>query len=663
MATRARSPEIPLDQQLLDLLSSRTRRRILFTLQERPHTVSELSEELDLSKPTVHEHLDKLEDADLVLRREDDRLWVYYELTSKGDELITPSSSQLRVVVGVALAALILGAVAATALPAPGFGLEGDGGDDGAPGDRARFLPDLSNDMVLGHAGAPLDVGNLSGLSPDAEAYLVPEDEADRLLSRDPGRVDVIELRVTGAGENRTLRIPEGTPGGTYRLYVVDGAETNVNRMPVVTVVPATADVEPSTWWRGLDEDVQVTLPPGPIPRDGRLLVSSGNASGAATVPLEDGAARIPPGTLQGLEPGRYDLRVVADDRSVPLETRLEVRDPGGALAPRHLAPVSGPEGKLSFDDEVPARHVPPPFVVDGEDADLQRGLGNTWAFDLPAAGGAASAALGRLEAVDVVNQPPTKWRLEDRGDRWTLTLEDGQGAPVDGAVVRLDGTARDVTDEAGEAAFAEPAEGPHHLRVVLEDEVVVDQPLEANGTGIRPLAPTASVTVQDVTAGYHVWRVHVEVSPDVGRRAGPGTLVALEGDRLGGATPVPADAGAPYRAVVPASPGPDEPSLHVELWAPTPPIDASGTASRVLEADAVRDEPVVTAGQVPVSTPSPPPWEGGEGPDPWTELRIDPADAALGGGAGGVTGPGAAVAAAAMVAAAAAWARAGKGP
>lgn len=55
---------------LLDALGCDTRRRILFLLAERPQFVSEISEQLDVGRKAIIEHLRKLEGSHLVLSRE-----------------------------------------------------------------------------------------------------------------------------------------------------------------------------------------------------------------------------------------------------------------------------------------------------------------------------------------------------------------------------------------------------------------------------------------------------------------------------------------------------------------------------------------------------------------------------------------------------------------
>ena len=61
------SSGLPSLDQCFSALSDPTRRRLLETLKERDHTVSELAEPLPMSLPAVQKHLRVLEDAGLVV--------------------------------------------------------------------------------------------------------------------------------------------------------------------------------------------------------------------------------------------------------------------------------------------------------------------------------------------------------------------------------------------------------------------------------------------------------------------------------------------------------------------------------------------------------------------------------------------------------------------
>lgn len=79
-----------IDKKTIQALAADTRLEILKSLAERRKMSSELARELDLAPSTIIEHLNILEDAELVLRKETGRKWIYYELTNKGENLIKP---------------------------------------------------------------------------------------------------------------------------------------------------------------------------------------------------------------------------------------------------------------------------------------------------------------------------------------------------------------------------------------------------------------------------------------------------------------------------------------------------------------------------------------------------------------------------------------------
>ena len=134
---------INLNRGDLDVLASETRVNILKKLDFRRMTVSELSGELGLSKPTVLDHLSRLLDVDLIEKKDDGRKWVYYELTPRGKEILHPEERTKIIILlsstVVALAGGILSIyfyVKSTLLPEEGFPpLEG-----GSPGPRHLFL-------------------------------------------------------------------------------------------------------------------------------------------------------------------------------------------------------------------------------------------------------------------------------------------------------------------------------------------------------------------------------------------------------------------------------------------------------------------------------------------------------------------------------------------
>ena len=87
--------KIKIDRKILFALASDTRLEILKRLDKRRMTLSELSKELNLSKTTVKEHLDKLIEVELIRKVDENRKWIYYELTKKGKKILHPSEKTM----------------------------------------------------------------------------------------------------------------------------------------------------------------------------------------------------------------------------------------------------------------------------------------------------------------------------------------------------------------------------------------------------------------------------------------------------------------------------------------------------------------------------------------------------------------------------------------
>jgi DNA-binding transcriptional ArsR family regulator len=87
-----------LDYEAFRALASHVRIEILKKLDESRSTVSDLSRKLTMSKSTVHKHLEKLVEVGLVSKIEDDRKWVYYEITNKGARILHPENVQVSVI-------------------------------------------------------------------------------------------------------------------------------------------------------------------------------------------------------------------------------------------------------------------------------------------------------------------------------------------------------------------------------------------------------------------------------------------------------------------------------------------------------------------------------------------------------------------------------------
>ena len=81
------SSKLGFSNKLIKALASDKRLNILIQLMLRRETVTDLSEELNIPKSTTYDNLVVLLDSGLIKKNEGNK-WVYYELTTKGREII-----------------------------------------------------------------------------------------------------------------------------------------------------------------------------------------------------------------------------------------------------------------------------------------------------------------------------------------------------------------------------------------------------------------------------------------------------------------------------------------------------------------------------------------------------------------------------------------------
>jgi ArsR family transcriptional regulator len=81
------SSKLGFSNRLIKALASDKRLNILIQLMLRRKTVTDLSKELSIPKSTTYDNLVVLIDSGLVKKNEGNK-WVYYELTTKGREII-----------------------------------------------------------------------------------------------------------------------------------------------------------------------------------------------------------------------------------------------------------------------------------------------------------------------------------------------------------------------------------------------------------------------------------------------------------------------------------------------------------------------------------------------------------------------------------------------
>jgi DNA-binding transcriptional ArsR family regulator len=97
--------KITLDRETFKALAVDSRVKILRILDDRQHTLTDLSEELGMAPSTIKEHLDTLVSAGLIQQMDKGMKWKYYRLTSKGKEIINPYEKKVLILLATSLLA------------------------------------------------------------------------------------------------------------------------------------------------------------------------------------------------------------------------------------------------------------------------------------------------------------------------------------------------------------------------------------------------------------------------------------------------------------------------------------------------------------------------------------------------------------------------------
>lgn len=91
------SDKLVLDKDTFKSLASDTRINILKEVFKKAKTQSELAEIMNLSVPSIKDHLNSLEKSGLI-EKDDSRKWKYYSLTSKGEYILRPEKRQFMLI-------------------------------------------------------------------------------------------------------------------------------------------------------------------------------------------------------------------------------------------------------------------------------------------------------------------------------------------------------------------------------------------------------------------------------------------------------------------------------------------------------------------------------------------------------------------------------------
>ncbi|MCE5295914.1 MAG: winged helix-turn-helix domain-containing protein [Euryarchaeota archaeon] len=137
--------KVELDKKALYALASDTRMEILKALLTDRRTVSQLAELLQADKAGVHRHLKKLEEGGFVSRVEDHN-FVYYALTWKARDLISPGENTKIVILmsSAFLVLLVVGLILMSSSAIDPLGADDDTKTDQA--ENGAFMPDSTGD-------------------------------------------------------------------------------------------------------------------------------------------------------------------------------------------------------------------------------------------------------------------------------------------------------------------------------------------------------------------------------------------------------------------------------------------------------------------------------------------------------------------------------------
>ncbi len=99
--------KITLDRESFKSLASESRVSIMKSLDARRKTLTELSKQFGMSPSTVKEHMDNLCKAGLTIQMDEGHKWKYYELTSKGKNVLHPEYTKIWILLSVSALAIV----------------------------------------------------------------------------------------------------------------------------------------------------------------------------------------------------------------------------------------------------------------------------------------------------------------------------------------------------------------------------------------------------------------------------------------------------------------------------------------------------------------------------------------------------------------------------
>jgi DNA-binding transcriptional ArsR family regulator len=486
-----KAQEVRIDAALMKLLASDTRRSVLRKLKKRNMTLSELARALELKKATVLEHLRRLEAAELVRRREDERLWVYYELTPRAQSLVDPVGTRVMIVLGITVFALlagaVLGAVMQPYLPGMDGATDAPIGATGPASDPGTFQVELSHDQVATtnaftlHAALVDPAGTsgttgFDGTDPGApmQVYLLEAQQADRLRQGEKWTA-AAQLMSEPTADGLLVSGPSGVPPGTYHVYLVaaDGND-NKDHMPTLQVRPLVAQFSQTNWFKGLDDDLVVELEDTHTPmQETWLLVKGPTQQPPMVVSVENTTARISYEQLDQTPTGTYQMHWASaqTERLFTLPEEFFVHETAIHVLPPILLEGDQREIHVLLEKDTSVRPAQVPVQLNDESRTLSLLSAERGVVTSDIAPGQLQVQIGRHHqtTLDVLPDLRPQVELHD-GPHWQILIRDRHNEPLPGVQVHLDEQALGTSDHQGRLTVtSQPPQGTGLLVLTTE--------------------------------------------------------------------------------------------------------------------------------------------------------------------------------------------------
>lgn len=181
--------KITLDRESFRALASDTRVSIIKSLGRRRKMLTELSKELGMSPSTVKEHMDSLSKAGLAIMIDDGHKWKYYELTSKGKNVLNPGQTKVWIMLSISIVGMLVASQGIIFSMAP-------------PGMASFSAMKAADDTMLRGPVPSATEETAAGAGGITDGDGMPPEESGPLLSQAP------ESDAAGAGTN-ALELPQ----------------------------------------------------------------------------------------------------------------------------------------------------------------------------------------------------------------------------------------------------------------------------------------------------------------------------------------------------------------------------------------------------------------------------------------------------------------------